>query len=229
MTMWLSVDPMADMYPNISPYSYCMWNPVRVVDPNGMDTTIVFDLDAGGSYRHENTERTGLSIVQIEHGEETTLYSGQTSYDRIDHHDLRTIISFNDASQAREIYDKLKENGVQFEWNIMYLKDGSADLVTSGLIDEIRMKPDDYSSKNVESWRHYHPVAPGILCWMPSKTDQLFAQSLALCPSFLDFGGQGYDFAPIIKKYERIFDAIESGLYREILKREYPNILPVCY
>ena len=24
MTMWLSVDPMMDKYPNISPYNYCM-------------------------------------------------------------------------------------------------------------------------------------------------------------------------------------------------------------
>ena len=38
MTMWLSVDPLADKYPNISPYNYCMWNPLRLVDPNGMDT-----------------------------------------------------------------------------------------------------------------------------------------------------------------------------------------------
>ena len=36
MTMWLSVDPMADKYPNISPYAYCVWNPVKLVDPNGM-------------------------------------------------------------------------------------------------------------------------------------------------------------------------------------------------
>ena len=34
-TMWLSVDPMADKYPSISPYNYCMWNPVKRVDPNG--------------------------------------------------------------------------------------------------------------------------------------------------------------------------------------------------
>ena len=35
MTMWLSVDPMADKYPSISPYAYCAWNPIRITDPNG--------------------------------------------------------------------------------------------------------------------------------------------------------------------------------------------------
>ena len=37
MTMWLSVDPMSDKYPSISPYAYCAWNPVKLVDPNGME------------------------------------------------------------------------------------------------------------------------------------------------------------------------------------------------
>ncbi|MEI6697265.1 MAG: putative toxin [Bacteroidota bacterium] len=31
----LSVDPMSDKYPNISPYAYCAWNPVKLVDPDG--------------------------------------------------------------------------------------------------------------------------------------------------------------------------------------------------
>lgn len=35
LTSWLSVDPMADKYPSISPYAYCAWNPVRLVDPDG--------------------------------------------------------------------------------------------------------------------------------------------------------------------------------------------------
>lgn len=53
MTMWLSVDPMSDKYPSISPYAYCAWNrptgghehrliksnlvnnPVKLVDPDG--------------------------------------------------------------------------------------------------------------------------------------------------------------------------------------------------
>ncbi len=38
MTMWLSVDPMADKYPSISPYAYCNWNPVKLKDPDGMET-----------------------------------------------------------------------------------------------------------------------------------------------------------------------------------------------
>ena len=37
MTLWLSVDPMADKYPSISPYAYCAWNPVKLVDPKGRE------------------------------------------------------------------------------------------------------------------------------------------------------------------------------------------------
>jgi hypothetical protein len=36
--MWLSVDPMADKYPNLSPYNYCMNNPIMLIDPNGDST-----------------------------------------------------------------------------------------------------------------------------------------------------------------------------------------------
>ena len=35
ISKWLSVDPLADKYPNISPYAYCSWNPMRFVDPDG--------------------------------------------------------------------------------------------------------------------------------------------------------------------------------------------------
>ena len=32
---WLNTDPLAEKYPNISPYVYCINNPLRFVDPDG--------------------------------------------------------------------------------------------------------------------------------------------------------------------------------------------------
>ena len=36
---WLSVDPKAEKYPGISPYTYCLNNPLNNVDPDGKDPT----------------------------------------------------------------------------------------------------------------------------------------------------------------------------------------------
>ena len=56
MTMWLSVDPMTDKYPSISPYNYCMWNPIKLVDPDGMDT--IFSLAT-------NTNNTQVNVDNL--------------------------------------------------------------------------------------------------------------------------------------------------------------------
>ena len=39
LACWLSVDPLADKYPSMSPYNYCAWNPVKLVDPDGCEMT----------------------------------------------------------------------------------------------------------------------------------------------------------------------------------------------
>ena len=41
--LFLSVDPMSDKYPSISPYAYCAWNPVKLVDPDGREVYIYGD------------------------------------------------------------------------------------------------------------------------------------------------------------------------------------------
>ena len=51
MTMWLSVDPMADKYPGISPYAYCAWNPVKLVDPDGREIWEINEVQADGFAR----------------------------------------------------------------------------------------------------------------------------------------------------------------------------------
>ena len=37
LSIWISVDPMVDKYPNLSPYVYCANNPVRLVDEEGKE------------------------------------------------------------------------------------------------------------------------------------------------------------------------------------------------
>ncbi len=43
LSIWLSVDPLADKYPSMSPYTYCADNPVKLVDPNGREIGGYFD------------------------------------------------------------------------------------------------------------------------------------------------------------------------------------------
>ena len=43
LTSWTAVDPMADKYPDISPYAYCAWNPVKIVDPDGREYSPIYD------------------------------------------------------------------------------------------------------------------------------------------------------------------------------------------
>ena len=48
---WLSVDPMSDKYPSLSPYCYTADNPVVLVDPNGMEWK---DIEGNEIKEHNN-------------------------------------------------------------------------------------------------------------------------------------------------------------------------------
>ena len=49
LSIWLSVDPMSDKYPSLSPYTYCANNPVKLVDPNGETWERPEDIDLANS------------------------------------------------------------------------------------------------------------------------------------------------------------------------------------
>ena len=40
---WHVVDPMGDKHYNLSPYNYCLNNPLKFIDPNGEDAVVVVD------------------------------------------------------------------------------------------------------------------------------------------------------------------------------------------
>ncbi len=63
--LFLSVDPMADKYPSLSPYAYCAWNPVKLVDPEGDSVKVV------GSQSEEivkNLQTDKLNISRNDNG-----------------------------------------------------------------------------------------------------------------------------------------------------------------
>ena len=73
--IFLSVDPMSDKYPSLSPYSYCAWNPVKLVDPDGEEfsthtdhegkVVAVFDDGDNGVYRH-GPNRDGSAVTEYQ-------------------------------------------------------------------------------------------------------------------------------------------------------------------
>lgn len=65
MTMWLSVDPMADKYPSISPYAYCAWNPVKLVDPDGNEAFENDDIVLKGTNNSSVTVKTDLVDITV--------------------------------------------------------------------------------------------------------------------------------------------------------------------
>ena len=89
MMQWLSVDPMSDERPWISPYNYCQWNPIGRVDTWGMlDEIVIRGMD----------------------GSKTTYVPGMSS-EGYDDFTAKVINNYNDAyngsATAREDIDNL--------------------------------------------------------------------------------------------------------------------------
>ena len=70
MSMWLSVDPMADKYPSISPYAYCAWNPLSFIDRNGDSITLSSQSWEILKYAFSATFKGGMDNVPFSYNSE---------------------------------------------------------------------------------------------------------------------------------------------------------------
>ena len=62
---WMNIDPKAETSRRFSPYTYCYNNPLRFIDPDGMQGEDIYKLDKGGN----------ISFVKATDDDHDTLYA----------------------------------------------------------------------------------------------------------------------------------------------------------
>lgn len=139
MAMWLSVDPMADKYPSISPYAYCAWtrltgghehrlikfnaanNPVKLVDPDGRDIW-KFDTKGNVTEHIENEDYDQLLVVDASGN---VFSSNQYNYGTISEHLLSgyngIVLNVCGKDNAENLFEFLggcytDDNKMGIEW-----------------------------------------------------------------------------------------------------------------
>ncbi len=91
-SIWMSVDPMSDKYPSLSPYAYCGNNPVKLVDPSGEDYEVVIVGDYVEKAFESLQSGTNLQLSIDENGKITA--SG-TALNENDEQLLKAITSMD--------------------------------------------------------------------------------------------------------------------------------------
>ena len=101
LTGWLSVDPMADKYPSISPYAYCAWNPVKLVDPDGNEA-----VDDGWKVDNQNKTITRVNLcggdyTQYVEGDSAPVRYNTSRDDLLNEYKDYTVIDNNTQVEAQ--------------------------------------------------------------------------------------------------------------------------------
>ena len=113
MTMWLSVDPLADKYPSISPYAYCAWNPVKLVDPDGREVTITgatgktYYWYKGCLYTHKSHAKQ----YKVSNSQLDDIYR---SGDKVTYNVAKNLEAMYRKGEGRKVLDVLSGSGKTF-------------------------------------------------------------------------------------------------------------------
>ena len=107
LSIWISVDPMSDKYPNLSPYTYCTNNPIILKDPNGKVPRIYCE-----------TNGVGHAFITAGEGDNTIVYTygrylggnkNKSSAHRLDPIGRGVLIKLTGSEAQRYIKHELKD------------------------------------------------------------------------------------------------------------------------
>ena len=156
LTGWLSVDPMVDKFPNVSPYAYCSWNPVLFVDPDGEEKLIWFDLRAPRMARSD-TQKSWESRKQT-YNNNLALKGYATRFS--DRSDVIHVFAHGDEYAG-------KSTG-RLYYNDMHLS-------VHGFVQNVLMKSDTYKNSGDNN-----PCVIMLHCCYSGQGEKSFAQNLSL-------------------------------------------------
>ena len=173
--MWLSVDPMSDERPWISPYNYCQWNPIGRVDTWGMlDAEWSIDKATGRITKlndniHTDANGNEVDVLFNSRGESIDVTKG--TLDQKQPQPSYHSYGFTDVNEAENFYYFCAESS-DVEWAFVdvmqYGKsygfvgadNPEANPNSSGSTKMLRRYEDQYG-QNIRRGSHSHPGTGG--------------------------------------------------------------------
>ena len=199
LSIWISVDPLADKYPNLSPYTYCAGNPVVLKDHEGKD---IWTIDNDGTIkRQKNTAFDRIDVIDVEGN---TIKGTEVKYGTIKQRSpyingkKADLFEINNDLLATETFENIANN-TTIEWaHVQIGQEGSNRNIVGTSHDSRNIAVGNYLFEKHYTLRsivHNHPSGNG---W-PSNI-------------MLSDGTYIGDI-PLAKKYEKGFPNIKLSIY----------------
>jgi len=176
--MWLSVDPLADKYPNISPYAYCAWNPIKFVDMDGKTYVINTNgktekIDDGKDYHIILNANSSTNQVEINLTKGKVLAICPNG-----NKPNVNLLRMENLNVAEELYEAMGKNMDQLEFNVIsacseeenfYYVGNTQESHRTGIGNYVFVDLD----QTIDKMKHFHPMSTE-----PSSGDLKRAQNV---------------------------------------------------
>ena len=128
---WGTPDPLTEKYKSMSPYNYCLNNPVMFVDPDGRKVWILFNKKINGKTTQERVQYKNGKLYGID-GKE---YAGSNKYPVKVLNDLNKLLSSDDILKSR-LNDLVGSNNIHTIEMVANSHDGNSNTPLSQSNDE---------------------------------------------------------------------------------------------